>query len=78
MDIGRINILLFNYKIEGKFKMDNINKLYEMILSCNYIVAFTGAGVSTDSGLKDFRGENGLYKQKSKYTAEYMLSSRCF
>ena len=58
--------------------MNNIDKLYEMILESNYIVAFTGAGISTDSGLKDFRSEDGLYKQKYDYPAEYMLSNRCF
>lgn len=58
--------------------MDKINKLKQMINECNNIVVFTGAGTSTDSGISDFRGKNGLYKQKSKYPAEYMLSSACF
>ena len=58
--------------------MDKIKRLEEMIDECNNIVVFTGAGVSTDSGIKDFRGKDGLYKQKSKYPAEYMLSSDCF
>ena len=58
--------------------MNNIDKLYKMILESNYIVAFTGAGISTDSGLKDFRSENGLYKEKYDFPAEYMLSSKCF
>ena len=58
--------------------MDKIEKLKEMIDECNNIVVFTGAGASTDSGIKDFRGKDGLYKQKSKYPAEYMLSSDCF
>ena len=55
-----------------------IQKLKQMIDECNNIVAFTGAGVSTDSGLKDFRGKNGLYKEKTIYPAEYMLSNNCF
>ena len=58
--------------------MNNIEKLISMINKSNNIVAFTGAGVSTDSGLKDFRSNNGLYKEKSIYPAEYMLSSNCF
>ena len=58
--------------------MDKIERLKEMIDECNNIVVFTGAGASTDSGIKDFRGKDGLYKQKSKYPAEYMLSSDCF
>lgn len=36
--------------------------LYKMILSSRHCVAFTGAGVSTLSGIRDFRGKNGLYK----------------
>ena len=58
--------------------MEKIKKLLSMIDECNNIVAFTGAGISTDSGLKDFRGKNGLYKEKTLYPAEYMLSNNCF
>ena len=58
--------------------MDKIDKLIEMINEVNNIVVFTGAGVSTDSGLKDFRSKDGLYKKPSPYPAEYMLSSNCF
>ena len=58
--------------------MNNVDKLYEMIMECKDIVAFTGAGVSTDSGLKDFRSKDGLYNQKYDYPAEYMLSRDCF
>ena len=58
--------------------MDKINELQRMIDECNNIVVFTGAGVSTDSGLKDFRGKDGLYKKPSPYPAEYMLSHDCF
>lgn len=53
-------------------------KLKEIINSSNNIVFFGGAGVSTDSGLKDFRGENGLYKEKYEKSAEYYLSIGCF
>ena len=58
--------------------MNKINELKKMIDESNYIVAFTGAGISTDSGLKDFRSNNGLYKENNTYPAEYMLSSNCF
>ena len=40
------------------------------------IVAFTGAGMSTASGIKDFRGENGLYKEN--INAEEILSLKYF
>ncbi len=59
--------------------MDKIKKLQELIDNSNYIVFFGGAGVSTESGIKDFRGKNGLYKEK-KYLSkspEYMLSNIC-
>lgn len=59
--------------------MDDIEKLQEYIDNSHYIVFFGGAGVSTESGLKDFRGKNGLYKNNNnlKYPPEYMLSSEC-
>ncbi len=53
--------------------------LKKMIDESDNIVVFTGAGVSTDSGLRDFRSKNGLYKEKTSiYPPEYMLSSDCF
>lgn len=58
--------------------MEKIEKLKDIINNSNNIVAFTGAGVSTLSGIKDFRGKNGLYKEKFEHSAEYYLSSRCF
>jgi NAD-dependent deacetylase len=44
--------------------MQEIIKAKELIKSSNYIVAFTGAGISVESGIPPFRGENGLW---SKY-----------
>ena len=58
--------------------MKNVEKLIKMIEESNSIVAFTGAGVSTDSGLKDFRSKDGLYNEDNEYPAEYLLSSECF
>ena len=58
--------------------MDDLKKLQELIDNSSNIVFFGGAGVSTDSGIKDFRGKNGLYKVKnSNVPPEYMLSSKC-
>lgn len=56
--------------------MENAKKLAKIIKESNYIVAFTGAGASTDSGIKDFRGKNGLYKEKDYmgYKPEEILS----
>ena len=60
--------------------MNKIELLQAMIDESNNIVVFTGAGISTESGLKDFRSKNGLYKEKNKYNLppEYMLSNACF
>jgi NAD-dependent deacetylase len=41
---------------------ENLQALYDMLLASRHCVAFTGAGVSTLSGIRDFRGKNGLYK----------------
>lgn len=52
-----------------------------MIDEACHIVFFGGAGVSTASGIKDFRGKNGLYKEKNYPTnlpPEYMLSIDLF
>jgi len=49
-----------------------INKLQEAINNSNNIVFFTGAGMSTASGIPDFRSATGLYK--NCYRAEEMLS----
>ena len=56
-----------------------VEELQKLIDESDNIVFFGGAGVSTESGIKDFRGENGLYKVKQKYNRapEYMLSRMC-
>lgn len=58
----------------------NIEKLTEIIKNSSYVVFFTGAGVSTDSGLKDFRGRNGLYNERNYmgYEPEEILSHDFF
>ncbi|MCL2721001.1 MAG: NAD-dependent deacetylase [Treponema sp.] len=43
--------------------MEEIEKLFTLIKEAKYTVALTGAGVSTLSGIRDFRGKNGLYKE---------------
>ena len=54
--------------------MGNIEKLKEMIDESNRIVFFGGAGVSTESGIPDFRSQDGLYNQKYKYPPEEIVS----
>ena len=53
-----------------------INKLKQAIATSNKIVFFTGAGMSTDSGIPDFRSNTGLYKNNLK--AEEILSHSYF
>ncbi|HTY81885.1 MAG TPA: Sir2 family NAD-dependent protein deacetylase, partial [Dehalococcoidales bacterium] len=43
-----------------------INDLAQLMLEARYIVVFTGAGISTDSGLRDFRGPDGLWTRRDK------------
>lgn len=57
------------------------DKLREYIEESNNIVFFGGAGVSTESGIPDFRSKDGLYNQHDvqfdKYEPEYLLSREC-
>jgi NAD-dependent deacetylase len=53
---------------------DDIQKLQSMVDECNSIVFFGGAGVSTESGIPDFRSVDGLYNQKYDYPPETILS----
>ena len=53
---------------------EKIKTLKEWVDGSENIVFFGGAGVSTESGIKDFRSVDGLYHQKFKYPPEYMLS----
>ena len=52
--------------------------LREIVDKSNRIVFFGGAGVSTESGIPDFRSEDGLYRQKYDVPPETMLSSDYF
>lgn len=65
-------------KKEGIGMYKKIEKMCSMMEGKRHIVFFGGAGVSTESGLKDFRGENGLSHTAKRYTPEEALSSRFF
>ena len=58
--------------------MEKIELLQKMIDESNYIVFFSGAGISTLSGIKDFRSKDGLYNMKYKYPPEEILSHTFF
>ena len=55
-----------------------IEKLQELIDRYDNIVFFGGAGVSTESGIPDFRSQDGLYNQKYDYPPETILSHTFF
>ena len=46
---------------------EKVARLREMVRESDNIVFFGGAGVSTESGIPDFRSVDGLYNQKWKY-----------
>lgn len=60
---------------------ERIKKLNQMIQRSKHIVFFGGAGVSTESGIPDFRSKDGLYNQHDikfdEYEPEYLLSHSC-
>ncbi len=58
--------------------MDKIQELQRIIDEHDNIVFFGGAGVSTESGIPDFRSVDGLYNQKYDYPPETMLSHSFF
>ncbi len=60
---------------------DKIKQLKEMIDESERVVFFGGAGVSTESGIPDFRSKDGLYNKPdvnfAQYQPEYLLSHSC-
>ena len=58
--------------------MNKLETLLKWINESNNIVFFGGAGVSTASGIKDFRSKDGLYNMKYKYPPEQILSHTFF
>ena len=58
--------------------MNKIDKLKNIIDESKNIVFFGGAGVSTTSGLKDFRSKDGIYNMKYPYPPEEILSHHFF
>lgn len=55
-------------------KAEKINELRKIVEGSDNIVFFGGAGVSTESGIPDFRSVDGLYNQKYKYPPETIIS----
>ena len=57
---------------------DKIKQLEQILQSSKSIVFFGGAGVSTESGIPDFRSKTGLYNQKNSLSPEIILSHDFF
>ena len=57
---------------------DEIQQFKQLVDKSNNIVFFGGAGVSTESGIPDFRSKDGLYNQKYDYPPEEILSHHFF
>lgn len=57
---------------------EKIQKFKQLVSENNNIVFFGGAGVSTESGIPDFRSKDGLYNQQYKYPPETILSHTFF
>lgn len=55
-----------------------VEQLKDILKNSKKIVFFGGAGVSTESGIPDFRSVDGLYKQKYKYPPEQIVSHSFF
>lgn len=58
--------------------MENLEKLKTWVQESKRIVFFGGAGVSTESGIPDFRSVDGLYNQKFEYPPETIISHSFF
>ncbi len=51
---------------EISFTENDVNDIIQLIKNSKYLVAFTGAGISTESGLSDFRGKDGIWTRRDK------------
>ncbi len=60
--------------------MSKIERLKEILNNTKHLVVFSGAGLSTNSGIPDFRSADGLYNQKDKstFTPEEIVSHSFF
>ncbi len=63
---------------EAESITEQINELNRLVAESSSIVFFGGAGVSTESGIPDFRSEDGLYSKNYDYPPEFILSHTCF
>lgn len=67
-----------NLIVGGEVLKSKIEEFGELVEQSHNIVFFGGAGVSTESGIPDFRSVDGLYNQRYKYPPETILSHDFF
>ena len=53
------------------YYIEKLNQLEQMIRQSHHTVVITGAGISTDAGIPDFRGPNGCYCSATKESATH-------
>ncbi len=58
--------------------MNQFERLAGILRGSRHLVFFGGAGVSTESGIPDFRSRDGLYRQKYRFSPEQILSHTFF
>ena len=76
---GQLGKIMLKYGWKGWLNMkESLEKLSQWVREARRIVFFGGAGVSTESGIPDFRGVDGLYRQKYAYPPETILSHDFF
>ena len=66
--------MVIDIKLGGEYMAGTIEDLQKIIEESDNIVFFGGAGVSTESGIPDFRSVDGLYNQKYDYPPETIIS----
>lgn len=75
---GTSDIIIKRFNRRAEFMASKIERLQEIIDNSQKVVFFGGAGVSTESGIPDFRSTDGLYNQQYKFPPETILSHDFF
>jgi NAD-dependent deacetylase len=74
---GAVSVLIFSWLLKERFYviMKPVDHIRTLLKSARSVAALTGAGVSAESGVPTFRGDNGLWKQ---YRAEDLATPEAF
>lgn len=76
MNLEKSPHFLGTFLLKEERNVDVIKELAQRIARADVIAVLTGAGMSTESGIPDFRSENGIYAQEEN--VEYYLSEYYF